>query len=109
MNVSFNHSLNYADALADSKINKGTIYFTTDTHQIVHDEKTYGISGEDKSTIAAILQAITANNGEVSYNNLPYILQSETQYNAESATQDVFYFLYEDSWGFGDNFPVTLE
>ena len=111
MNVSFNHSKTYDWAIDHSTEvqHQGTIFFTTDTHQLVHNGNVYGISSEDKTALATILSAITNNNGQLETNTLPYALLSETQYNAENAQQDVFYFLYEDSWGFGDNFPVTLE
>lgn len=109
MNVSFNHSKTQEQALQDSQINKGTIYFTTDTNSIVHDGKIYGVSSEDKSAIAAILSAITNTGGQLGVNTLPYVLQSESEYSSGTAQNNVFYFLYEDNWGFGDNFPVTLE
>lgn len=108
MNVSFNHSKTQEQALQDSQINKGTIYFTTD-NSIVHDGKIYGVSSEDKSAIAAILSAITNTDGQLGVNMLPYVLQSESEYSSGTAQNNVFYFLYEDNWGFGDNFPVTLE
>ena len=84
MNVSFNHSLTQELALQDSRINKGTIYFTTDTNSIVHDGKIYGVSSEDKSAIAAILSAITNTDGQLGVNMLPYVLQSESEYSSDN-------------------------
>ena len=110
MNVSFNHSKTHEWAIAHSTETQyqGTIFFTTD-NTIVHNGNTYSINSEDRAAISAILQAITNNNGELGVNTLPYVLESEAQYNSEDAQSNVFYFLYEDNWGFGDNFPVTLE
>ena len=110
MDVSFNHSKTHEWAIQHSTEAQyqGTIFFTTD-NTIVHNGNTYSIDSGDKSAIQAILNAITTNNGELGVNTLPYVLESENQYSSNNAVQNVFYFLYEDNWGFGDNFPVTLE